>query len=153
MKLTKSIACLSLVAALAACDGSNNDGYYDSLGNWHQSSTREASTRKGFSGETYKGNNYYTDNSARRGDSAKVTDYDRVQDRDRMAFKKAGYYDYYGHYVTTRDVPYVARSYFPPRGMCRVWFQDLDVDEQPPVESCVGIRNRLPQGAYVIYGG
>lgn len=152
MKLAKTLACVGLLAALTACGDDN--GYYDSLGNWHAKGPDARSNKAGWSGETYKGNNYYTDNSARRGDSARVTDYDRAKDRDRSPYKRAGYYDYNGRYIpASASVPYVDRSYFPPRGMCRVWFVDRDEWDQPEPESCVGIRYRIPEGAYVIYGG
>jgi hypothetical protein len=42
---------------------------------------------------------------------------------------------------------------FPPRGMCRVWFTKRAPANQPAIESCNGIKSRVPAGAYVIYGG
>lgn len=156
MKPIKTFACLSIIAALAACGP--NDGYYDSLGNYHQgsraSNAADSTVQPGFSGETYRGNNYYTDSSARRGDSKRVVDYDRNRDLDRLPYKRAGYYDYRGRYIpASRTVVYTDREYFPPRGQCRIWYNDRDWDDQPAVEECTTIYRRVPQDAYVIYGG
>ena len=154
MKLTTKIACLSLVAALAACGPS--DGYYDSLGNYHngpRDSKYDSTVQNGYSGESYRSNNFYTDTSARRGDSKRVVDYDSRRDLDRIAYKRAGYYDYEGTYIPTESAPVVDHYYNPPRGKCRIWFADRAPEDQPPVESCARIQYRVPYGAYVIYGG
>jgi hypothetical protein len=155
MKLIQKIACLALVTTAAACGPT--DGYYDSLGNYHHGQNGDAqysTVQPGFSGSTYKGNNYYTDSSAVRGDSKRVTDYDKARDPSMAAYRRAGYYDYNGNYIpASADRPYVARSYFPPRGKCRVWYVERDYDDQPISETCVGIRDRAPDGTYIIYGG
>lgn len=154
MKLKATIACLSIVAALAACGPSQ--GYYDSLGNYHQGSpesAKSASVDSGFSGDSYNSNNFYTDATARRGDSKRVVDYDSKRDLDRIVYKRAGYYDYNGRYIPSERAPYASHAYYPPRGMCRVWFADREPEEQPPVESCSRIQYRVPYGAYVVYGG
>ena len=154
MKLASKLACLSLVAALAACGP--GDGYYDSLGNYHsgsRNSKENATVTSGFSGDSYHSNNFYTDASARRGDSKKVVDYDSRRDMDRIAYKRAGYYDYEGAYITGDRAPVVDSYYNPPRGKCRVWFPDRDAEDQPAIESCSRIQNRVPAGAFVIYGG
>lgn len=156
MKPMKTLACISMLAALAACGPS--DGYYDSLGNYHYGSrynnASDSTVQPGFSGSTYYGNNYYTDESARRGDSKRVIDYDRARDADRLPYRRAGYYDYRGRYVpASRDVIYVDREYWPSRGMCRVWYDDRDYADQPVADSCTTVYHHVPQGAYVIYGG
>jgi len=61
-----------------------------------------------------------------------------------------------GHDGTLADAdtgPNVPSAFFPPSGMCRIWLADLPASHEPPVESCNGIGNRLPKGAYAIYGG
>ena len=154
MKLATKLACLSVVAALAACGPT--DGYYDSLGNYHngpRGNAENARVVNGFSGDSYRSNNYYTDSSARRGDSKRVVDYDSGRDLERISYKRAGYYDYDGHWIPADRAPVVDAYYNPPRGKCRIWFMDRDPEDQPPVESCARIQYRVPYGAYVIYGG
>jgi hypothetical protein len=67
-------------------------------------------------------------------------------------YTRAGYYDYEGNYVTVNKMA-VPSNQLPPAGLCRVWIPNTPVDLEPPVESCDGIQNRVPVGAYVIYGG
>ena len=155
MRIARTLACLTVVAALTACTGPN--GYYDSRGHWHESTTYVSSP---------DGRNYYTDHSARKGDSAGVIGYDKYRDetlRDYSAYepaddvtivyKRGGYYDRDGVYYAPKAGPRVAAEYFPPRGLCRVWLPGVAPIDQPAVESCVGIQSRVPAGAYVIYGG
>ncbi len=160
MKLKQTLACLSLVAGLAACGPS--DGYYDSMGNYHHGSDghrhntryeRDASVEPGFSGDSYRSNNFYTDNAARRGDSKRVVDYDSRRDLERVVYKRAGYYDYDGRYIPAERAPVIETSYFPARGKCRIWYPDRAAEDQPAVESCTRIQYRVPYGAYVVYGG
>jgi len=68
-------------------------------------------------------------------------------------FTRAGYYDHNGYYIAADSGPRIPEGYFPPRGMCRIWFTDRPAGAQPGIESCAGIRSRVPEGAYVVYGG
>jgi len=122
-------ACVSLVSLLAAC-GTPNGGYYDANGNYIATDTPH---------------NMQTNNHSPL--PGGVNDYDDYH------YTHRGYYDYNGYYMAKDSGLSVPTDMFPPRGMCRVWFTDRPIEEQPPVESCVGIRSRLPVGAYVIYGG
>jgi hypothetical protein len=146
MKILPTLACLTALATMTAC---SDNGYYDSRGNYHYDNGGYYNDAGNWSGETYYGNNYYTDMSARRGDSAKVIGYNRALDRDKIVYKRVGFYDYRGRYVTS--APRVAREYYPPRGMCRVWYADRPYDDQPDIVSCSGLV--VPEDTYVIYGG
>ena len=141
MRFARTIACLSVVSVLAAC---GPDGYYDSRGHYQADG-----------GNTYNNHddNYYVDNSAVKGDSAGVIGYDRSRDPDVVTYKRSGYYDRNGYYIARDSGPNIPRSYFPARGQCRVWFMDRQPIDQPPIESCIGIQERVPEGAYVVYGG
>ena len=129
------LALLACVSLLAACEPPSG-GYYDRNGTWiptdtpHNMEKRAHAPSPGYDSR-YDHGDYYEDY---------YYDYDR-----------RGYYDRYGYY--DRDDLGVPEGMFPPRGMCRVWFKDRPVSEQPPVESCNSIRARVPYGAYVIYGG
>ena len=74
-------------------------------------------------------------------------------DRDRVPYNHVGFYDRNGNYTTVARGPHIPRSYIPPRGTCRIWYTDVAPADQPGVESCVGIASRLPDGAFVVYGG
>lgn len=130
MRPLPALACLSLVALLAACGQS--DGYYDANGDYR----------------------YRTDNSSPPFEhDVTLRDHARNDSRAR-AYDRRGYYDFNGNYVDRyEDGMSVPASMFPPRGMCRVWFVDRDLADQPPITRCNGIRTRVPAGAYVIYGG
>lgn len=127
------LACLSLTSVLTAC-GTPDGGYYDRNGNWIATNTprnMEGGKHPPLPGGTY--NPAYYD--------------------DDYMYDRRGYYDVNGYYVTDIRGTVVPESMFPPRGMCRVWFTNRVPADQPAVESCVGIRSRVPAGAYVIYGG
>ncbi len=138
-------ACVSMVALLAAC--TNSDGYYDSDGRFVPYTVNGKSTNPYSNGKT--GNEY----NARP--DASYTNQVKHQSRQPYSteYSRRGYYDYDGDYVTDGSIETVPASMFPPRGKCRVWFTDRQYDRQPGIESCDGIRNRVPSGAYVIYGG
>ncbi len=128
-------ACVSLVSLLSAC-GVPSDGYYDANGNFVSNITPHemASTHPALPnarGNYPADSRYYSNNS-----------YDR-----------AGYYDRNGYYIERNNGFAVPDNMFPPRGMCRVWFTDRNPSQQPAVESCDGIKSRVPAGAYVIFGG
>lgn len=126
MRSFTSLGCILLALPLLAC-GTRSDGYYDSHGNWIASS--QAAHAHPLVRE------YNTPHA--------VTPY----------YERPGYYDYHGLYVDVYDGTPVPPGMFPQRGMCRVWFPDRVPANQPPIESCDGIRLRVPDGAYVIYGG
>ena len=159
MKLAKTLACISLVSltALAACSD-QGDGYYDSRGNYHWSGAKDPANasydmKADRSINPSGDDNYYVDHSAVRGDSMKVSGYRRDKDPEISPYKRMGYYDYNGTYYASNAGPNIPRSYFPRKGLCRVWFMDRDAVDQPAIESCRGIQNRVPDGAYVVYGG
>lgn len=125
------LACVSLVALLTACNDSNT-GFYDANGRYVPYSTQTP--------EPFEHN---------------VTLRERTAHEARnYAFNRRGYYDYYGYYIARAPEGMAVPAHmFPPRGMCRIWFPDRDVAEQPAVEGCRAINARVPAGAYVIYGG
>jgi hypothetical protein len=45
----------------------------------------------------------------------------------------------------------VPPGHMPPRGMCRIWYNDRPPGHQPPAVSCNRIR-RVPYGAVVVRG-
>lgn len=136
MRTLTKLACVSFLSLLSAC-GTPSDGYYDANGNYvpynrYNSEDHAHSPLPGGTRDQYE--------PAR-------TDYGVVR------YDRAGYYDSNGYYITVDNGPNVPTSMFPPRGMCRVWFPERAAIDQPRIESCDGIRSRVPAGAYVIYGG
>jgi len=136
MKLKLTLACLSLISIVAACTPA---GYYDSNGEYR----------------SYGKSDSYNHNHAMAGTAAPDTTEEVVAPASTttVIYTRPGYYDYNGYYIAGDNGPHVAEDYFPPRGMCRVWFTNRAPSEQPPVETCRGIQTRVPAGAYVIYGG
>lgn len=135
MNLTTKILGISMLTLLSACYAPN-EGYYDSNGNYHStlvSNKPHAPLPGGY--DVVTGRNDFPEEDVHQ------------------YYRRAGYYDYNGYYIAYNNGPAVPRDMLPPRGMCRVWFIEREVADQPGVESCVGIRNRVPAGAYVIYGG
>ena len=137
----KLLSCLSLVALLAAC-GEPGRGYYDANGNWVSTSTvrKPHAPLPGGPGPHKPGPHKYESRS----------DYN---DYDSYRYTRRGYYDSNGYYIARDGGLTAPVDMFPPRGMCRVWFVSRTDADQPDVESCDGIRSRVPAGAYVIYGG
>lgn len=131
MRILPSLACLSLLTLLAAC-GESSQGYYDSNGRYIYNSTNGSAPFE-----------------------HDVTLRDHIRNENRPnGYDRRGYYDYDGNYSTTyNDGLSVPKNMFPARGMCRVWFVDREPSRQPNVESCTSIKQRVPSGAYVIYGG
>jgi hypothetical protein len=123
MRNTSLFASLLLIPLLAACDAPN-EGAYDANGNWIAPP------------------NAITKEQRNQPPSPGLKHYER-----------AGYYDYNGYYVTVDQDVFAPRNMLPPRGMCRVWLLNRAPEYQPRVESCEGIQDRVPVGAYVIYGG
>ncbi len=130
------LACVSMASLLAACD-TPNGGYYDANGNYVATDTPYNAKR---AHAPMPGGNpdYRADRAAAYNDNH---------------YNRRGYYDYNGYYMAKDSGLNVPADMFPPRGMCRVWFTDRALSDQPGIESCDDIRSRVPSGAYVIYGG
>ncbi len=142
--------CLFMVL-LGACGPS---GYYDARGNFQPDvggDDRNYYQRNTVAAE--KTDHYYTDHSAKRGDSIRVAGYNHVLDRDRGPYHRVGFYDHQGRYIPLADGPAVPSSYMPPRGMCRIWFIETPAPQQPEVRSCLSLQKRVPVSAYLLYGG
>lgn len=138
MRCLAIAGCISVASLLAAC-GTPDGGYYDKNGNYVPTDTPH--------------NIQENAHSPMPGGNPNA-EYDREHDRSAYPrYKRRGYYDYNGYYISRDSGLDVPSDMFPPRGMCRVWFVDRVLADQPEVESCNGIRNRVPAGAYVIYGG
>jgi len=143
MRTIPLLICVSALSLLAACG--SNDGYYDSNGNWVPPANATTQAQRVHAPDPAMN---YSDHPYRPVDGA-VTRTTTVT----TYYDRAGYYDSNGYYVAEDVAPVVPEGMFPPRGMCRVWFSNRTPDHQPAVESCDGIRTRVPAGAYVIYGG
>ncbi|MDX2073773.1 MAG: hypothetical protein SFX19_05335 [Alphaproteobacteria bacterium] len=128
----KLLPFISLLSFLAAC-GTPDGGYYDANGNWIATDT------------------IHKPHAPLPGGTR---DYNAAKDRyDHTKYDRPGYYDRNGYYISRDDGFNVPENMFPQRGMCRVWFTERPASEQPPVESCNGIKSRVPAGAYIIFGG
>lgn len=136
MRLT-ALACISLATLLSAC-GTPDGGYYDANGNWipnnPNNATRNHAPLPGGTHDAYDNDDYRHRHH--------VTTY---------SYDRPGYYNTSGYYDRLEGG--APASMMPPRGMCRVWFTDRLPENQPRIESCDGIQYRVPEGAYVIYGG
>lgn len=149
MRTLTLLTCLSGAVLLSAC-GYPDYGYYDANGNYvpaPNATTEAQRVRSPSPGQPH--HDYYRD----RYDNTYYGDRRVVETTTTYTYDRPGYYDYNGYYVGERGAFNVPRGMFPPRGMCRVWFPDRLPENQPPVETCVGIRDRVPAGAYVVYGG
>jgi hypothetical protein len=135
MRIASFIPCVAMGALLAACTPSE---YYDANGNYipRQNANLESDIKHAPDPGAIHAD--YNDPRVTR----TVTTYN---------YDRPGYYDYNGYYIA--QGPAVPQDMFPPRGLCRVWFSDRNAQTQPGIESCDGIRQRVPAGAYVIYGG
>ena len=139
MRVTSNLlklAAFPLLSALAACVPDTNGGYYDANGNYHAYGNAYPSD--------YRDSRTY--NVAGYGAPATAQPYP-------YTFSRSGFYDYNGYYIGMDAGPQLPADFFPPRGMCRVWFPDRAATYQPPIEPCSGIQYRVPAGAYVVYGG
>jgi len=134
MRKSIALTCVSLLTLLSAC-GTPDDGYYDANGNYipYNRYNREAHDHAPLPGGTHEPGAYTTT----------VTTY---------SYDRPGYYSGARYYTTMNGLT-APEDMLPPPGMCRIWFPDRTEDDQPGIESCDGIRRRVPAGAYVIYGG
>ena len=144
MRTVSSLVCISLVSLLSAC-GTPDDGYYDHAGNWIANNPNNANrSHAPLPGGTRNSQDSAYDNDYPATTTTTVTTYN---------YDRRGYYDDNGNYIGRNSDFTVPQELFPPRGMCRVWFTDREVDDQPGIESCKGIKSHVLAGAYVIYGG
>jgi hypothetical protein len=156
MRTSTSLACVSLLTLLSAC-AAQPDGYYDANGSWVTTggvaNPKVAQDHAPMPGGPYNeynnGHTVYNDGYATAPTAYSTT--------TTYHYDRAGYYAPDGTYVgadyTSAMVVPVPTDMFPPHGMCRVWFSSRAPNDQPAIESCDGIRARVPAGAYVIYGG
>ncbi len=157
LNLICSFAALAVVAACAPA------GYYDSTGVYHSYGASDA----------YR-TNTPRDNSAVPGtvqaapyqstpggyqpapagySNEGYNSYPNQAPANTVTYDRPGFYDYNGYYISADSSPSVPTNFLPPDGMCRIWFSDRSLSDEPPVESCNGIQRRVPAGAYVIFGG
>lgn len=132
---------IALVPLLVAC-GPDHRGYYNKNGNYVSTNDTPYNKSK----------NAYPPMPGGNPNAQEDREYSREYGDNRQ-FTRRGYYDYNGYYMANDSGLSVPANMFPPRGMCRVWFNDRSPSDQPAVESCGEIRSRVPAGAYVIYGG
>jgi hypothetical protein len=135
-------ACVACISLLSACGGPT-DGYYDANGKFVPYNT---SNHNYVHAPDPAAANYYDDDHY-------YDEYHHPVHTATYVYDRPGYYDYNGYYIAEESGMDVPHGMFPPRGMCRVWFPHRPPADQPRIESCDGIRERVPVGAYVIYGG
>lgn len=143
----RTLAFVSLVSFVAACSthkySASEGGYYDEYGNYIPTDTphnirlhaHPPLPGGGQAGEY--GREYH----------------EQHREEGYPRYIRRGYYDHNGKYVMPVKGINVPRDMFPPSGMCRIWFPDLAISKQPAIEQCDGINTRVPENAYVIYGG
>ncbi len=137
MKIAATLASLAAVTLMSACVPA---GYYDSSGEYR----------------SYGKSDSYNHNVPMAATPPSTTHvyYDEPAPTTTIIYDRPGVYDRNGYYLSTDSGPTVPDDFFPPRGMCRVYFQDRPLSEQPPIESCRTIRSHhIPGGAYIMYGG
>lgn len=145
MRTVVSIACVSVLALLAACSPPA-DGYYDAQGNYISYDRNKSRT-------AYHPPEYPDETRTSGIPADRQVIVPVVGTTPTYVYTQRGYYDYSGNYITGASGLAVPQSMFPPAGLCRIWLIDRALAAQPPIESCVGIQTRVPAGAYVIYGG
>lgn len=144
MRILKTATCLPLLAVLAAC-GTPDQGHYDANGVYvpPPNPTRAQRIHSPDPGSAY--DEYY--------DQYGDADTPRVKHRHETTVTTT--YDDNGNRVTrdivTENNISIPPSMMPPKGMCRVWFPNRAPEDEPKVESCEGIRQRAPEGSFVIY--
>ena len=150
---------ISLATLLAACTAPDN-GYYDVNGNYipPANATTDAQMYKAPNPGASRGDHIHY-----RGDTGnhvhvtpvayEAPPVQKTVTTTTYTYDRPGYYDYNGYYVTEVSGLTAPDDMLPPRGLCRVWFPNRTVENQPRVEPCDNITARGPAGAYVIYGG
>lgn len=145
IKNTSALICgVAVTALLAACSSNPTNGYYDANGQFvpYNPENRNAAIHAPNSGAAV---------------TVTTPDYDNGYENDRvhvvMAYDREGVYDYNGYYLGTDSGLHVPDDMYPQHGMCRIWFPHRPYSEEPPVESCHHIQERVPAGAYVVFGG
>jgi hypothetical protein len=136
MRKLPFIASLAALAIVAGCNPPSG-GYYDESGNYVQYTRYNKQSRQ------------YEPVPAGSSDPR----FDESRPTRTKVYERRGYYDYQGRYYQHYNTLGVPSDMLPPSGMCRVWLPSRAAQYQPAVESCEGIRQRVPEGAYVIYGG
>lgn len=55
-------------------------------------------------------------------------------------------------YQTGEDynVVVVPAGHMPPTGMCRIWYPDRSIAQQPAPGDCNALRESIPEGAYLV---
>lgn len=152
------------IASLAACDPS----YYDENGNLVSGGNGQTATEKTHPVDNrhrFDESSYYDHNkdypvaTPQGAVTQTTTTYGAEGDMSRTTttttyYDRAGYYDAMGNFVVAKQgAPRVPHSMWPKRGWCRIWYPGTAAIDQPPIEACDGINTRVPDGAYVIYGG
>ena len=85
----------------------------------------------------------------------------RRDDRDRSKYHKADRRSYDGshqqrwrgsnnHNRSTASL--VPPGYYPPKGLCRIWYYDVEPHRQPPSDNCEYLRARMPFDARLLIG-
>ncbi len=47
----------------------------------------------------------------------------------------------------------VPPGHYPPKGMCRVWYEGRPPGKQPAPVKCSSLRGKVPSDAFVLYNG
>lgn len=140
-RTSSKFSCIIVLLLLTAC-GEPMNGYYDSKGNFVSTEMQNNTNNTPRYIGSVRNDEKYARSQDRRNHRRLHPQYDRL-----------GYYDHTGHYVADDGILNVPENMFPPRGMCRIWFVERPVAEQPGIETCSGIESRIPTDAYVVYGG
>ncbi len=106
MNTTRKIACLCFLSVIAACTPA---GYYDSNGQYRS---------------------YGQSDSFRHEHALAGTPDANVYSEDR----RPDYYEHDSGYIEENSGLNIPKAYLPPHGMCRVWFADRPLRNQPAVE-------------------
>ncbi len=130
MRISALLVCLPLAILVSAC----NNSRYEASSNMEPNPSPASHTHPSDESQT----RYYGSDDQRHVFETTTTTYNYNPGESSDYIKE--------------DVSYIPHDMFPPRGMCRVWLPNVPPEKQPRVESCVGIRERAPDDAYIIYG-
>ena len=89
----------------------------------------------------------YDDDGEWRGNRGRKDKCDKVNRGNGRGRGNAGC-SYGGYRVVT-----VERGYYPPRGLCRVWFEGRQARVQPRAMRCDQLYGRVPARSFVLYAG